>query len=326
MKKLLNFSANYPWPILITIILITALASTTLSSLKIQISAESLIVDDDPAWIAQQQSMELFGDSDVTVVLFKDKDLFTTEKLHHVKKAIDELDELPGVIEVTSLFSVANIKLEDDTISNKAFLEEIPETEEELQSILKDTKINPLVINNLINDDGSAFAVNLTLDNIDKDPDFEQKISRQIEEIITSYHDRFDNVVQVGLPYIRDTITKKVDEDQRTIMPWSIAILAIALAIGMRSFSGAIIPLFTSIVSIILTLAGMIALWFELESVASWSAFANYSLVSAITTLVLMIISGIFIKTRFRGILERFGVTPFMVYYFMLGLMIFITN
>ena len=257
MKKLLNFSANYPWPILITIILITALASTTLSSLKIQISAESLIVDDDPAWIAQQQSMELFGDSDVTVVLFKDKDLFTTEKLHHVKKAIDELDELPGVIEVTSLFSVANIKLEDDTISNKAFLEEIPETEEELQSILKDTKINPLVINNLINDDGSAFAVNLTLDNIDKDPDFEQKISRQIEEIITSYHDRFDNVVQVGLPYIRDTITKKVDEDQRTIMPWSIAILAIALAIGMRSFTGAIIPLFTSIVSIILTLAGM---------------------------------------------------------------------
>ncbi|MEJ2213851.1 MAG: MMPL family transporter [Gammaproteobacteria bacterium] len=257
MEKILNFSAKYPWPILIIILLITALASTTLSSLKIQISAESLVVDDDPAWIAQQQSLKLFGDSDVTVILFKDKDLFTTEKLQQVKKAIDELSGLAGVIEVTSLFSVANVKLIDDTISNKPFLEEIPESPEELESILQDTRINPLVINNLVNEDGSALAVNLTLDNIDKDPDFEQKISRQIEDIIVSYHDRFDKVVQVGLPYIRDTITKKVDEDQRTIMPWSVAILAIALAIGMRSLTGAIIPLFTSLVSIVLTLAGM---------------------------------------------------------------------
>lgn len=257
MKRLLNFSADHPWPILIAIIIITALASTTLSSLKIQISAESLVVDDDPAWIAQQQSLKLFGDSDVTVVLFKDEDLFTTEKLLHVEKAINELSGLSGVTEVTSLFSVPNIKLEDDTISNKPFLDQIPESSEDLQSILKDTQINPLVINNLVNTDGSAFAVNLTLDNIDKDPEFEQKISSEIETLLGSYRDRFDKVIQVGLPYIRDTITKKVDEDQRTIMPWSVVILAIALAIGMRSFTGAIIPLFTSLVSIILTLAGM---------------------------------------------------------------------
>lgn len=76
----------------------------------------------------------------------------------------------------------------------------------------------------------------------------------------------------------------------------------------------------------ILTIGGMVALWFRLESIESWSVFANFSLVSAIVSLVLIVISGIFVKSRFRGLLERFGVTPFQIYYFILGLMVFLTN
>jgi hypothetical protein len=79
-------------------------------------------------------------------------------------------------------------------------------------------------------------------------------------------------------------------------------------------------------ISGILTIGGMVALWFRLESVEGWNLFANYSLISAIFSLVLMVISGIFVKSRFRGLLERFGVTPFEVFYFTLAFMVFITN
>ncbi len=76
----------------------------------------------------------------------------------------------------------------------------------------------------------------------------------------------------------------------------------------------------------ILTIAGMIALWFRLKEVSGWSAFATYSLVSAIVALILMIISSIFIKGNYRGLLERLGVTPFQLFYFILPLMIFLNN
>jgi len=76
----------------------------------------------------------------------------------------------------------------------------------------------------------------------------------------------------------------------------------------------------------ILTIAGMIALWFRLHIVSGWSAFATYSLVSAIVALVLLIISGIFMEGEYRGLLERFGVTPFQLYYFILPLMVFLNN
>ena len=76
----------------------------------------------------------------------------------------------------------------------------------------------------------------------------------------------------------------------------------------------------------LLTIAGMVALWFRLQFVVGWSAFATYSLVSAIVSFILVIISGRFIKSKYRGLLERLGVTPYQLYYFMLSLMVFLNN
>ena len=76
----------------------------------------------------------------------------------------------------------------------------------------------------------------------------------------------------------------------------------------------------------ILTLVGMVALWFRLQLVPGWSAFAIYSLISAIVSLLLMFISGIFATGKYRGLLERIGVSPFQIYYFVLSLMVFLNN
>ncbi|NHJ20925.1 MAG: DUF998 domain-containing protein [Candidatus Lokiarchaeota archaeon] len=76
----------------------------------------------------------------------------------------------------------------------------------------------------------------------------------------------------------------------------------------------------------ILTIIGMVALWLRLQSVTFWNGFAIFSLVSAIVSAILITISGIFARGKYRGILERFGVTPYQVYYFVLGLMVFLAN
>ncbi len=76
----------------------------------------------------------------------------------------------------------------------------------------------------------------------------------------------------------------------------------------------------------ILTIGGMVALWLRLDSVPEWSAFATFSLLSAIVSLILITISGIFASGKYRGLLERIGVTPYMLYYFVLGLMVFLKN
>jgi hypothetical protein len=76
----------------------------------------------------------------------------------------------------------------------------------------------------------------------------------------------------------------------------------------------------------ILTIAGMVLFWLDLQINPFWSGFAIYSLISAILSFILIVISGIFAKGKYRGILERIGVTPYQVYYFVLGLMVFLSN
>ncbi|MBY9018120.1 MAG: DUF998 domain-containing protein [Candidatus Lokiarchaeota archaeon] len=76
----------------------------------------------------------------------------------------------------------------------------------------------------------------------------------------------------------------------------------------------------------LLTIAGMVALWIRLQFVAIWSDFAIFSLISAIISLIGVIISGIFAAGKYRGIIERIMVTPYQLYYFILALMVFLTN
>ena len=76
----------------------------------------------------------------------------------------------------------------------------------------------------------------------------------------------------------------------------------------------------------LLTIAGMVALWSRLQNVSGWSAFASYSLISAIVALILVVISLIFVTGKYRGLLERIMVTPYQLYYFVLPLMVFLNN
>lgn len=76
----------------------------------------------------------------------------------------------------------------------------------------------------------------------------------------------------------------------------------------------------------LLTIAGMVALWFRLALVEAWSTFAIFSLISAIVSFILIVIAAIFIKSKYRGLVERIGVSPFQIYYFVISLMVFLTN
>jgi len=41
---------------------------------------------------------------------------------------------------------------------------------------------------------------------------------------------------------------------------------------------------------------------------------------------VLVVVSLVFIKSKYRGLVERFMVTPYQLYYFVISLMVFLTN
>ncbi len=79
-------------------------------------------------------------------------------------------------------------------------------------------------------------------------------------------------------------------------------------------------------ISGIMATAGMVALWFRLESVSEWSGFATFSLITAIVSLILVIATSAVAKSNYVGLVERFMVSSYQIYYFILALMVFLTN
>lgn len=79
-------------------------------------------------------------------------------------------------------------------------------------------------------------------------------------------------------------------------------------------------------ISGMLATAGMVAMWLRLESVAEWSLFGTFSLITAIVSLILVIISSFTATSSYFGLIERFMVSSYQIYYFVLALMVFLTN
>ena len=75
-----------------------------------------------------------------------------------------------------------------------------------------------------------------------------------------------------------------------------------------------------------LNIAGMVALWFRLILVEAWRNFAMFSLISAIVSFILAVMALIFMKSNYRGLVERLMVSPYQLYYFVISLMVFLTN
>lgn len=79
-------------------------------------------------------------------------------------------------------------------------------------------------------------------------------------------------------------------------------------------------------ISGVLTTAGMVAMWFRLELAAEWSVFATFSLVTAVVSLILVVASALTATKSYFGLVERFMVSTYQIYYFVLALMVFLTN
>lgn len=76
----------------------------------------------------------------------------------------------------------------------------------------------------------------------------------------------------------------------------------------------------------ILTIAGMVAMWFRVNSVEGWATFATFSILSAAVSLVLVVVSMMAIESDYMGLVERFMVSAYQIYYFAIALMVFLTN
>lgn len=259
MRKFMLWSQMHPWLVIIVITIITIFALYSARNIKISASTEGMMIQGDPAQNYYRETLKKFGTDNITVIFINDKNLFTSEKLKQLDDLVFKFEELHGVSKVESLYSVTNFKGVDGALETNPLMDWPPESQEEAERVKADALRNPILLNNLISKDGTATAINLFVKVDSDDPDFNVKFSRQVDEIIKPFQNRFDSIFQIGLSYTRRLISDNIIGDTVKLVPMATFVLLLTLIIFMRSASGAVLPMLTAGTSIIWT-AGFMAL------------------------------------------------------------------
>ncbi|MCF8091603.1 MAG: MMPL family transporter [Desulfotignum sp.] len=253
MKTLMLWSHRHPWLVVCLLLAITAFFAIGIPRVRVDASASGMMIQGDPSIDFYNETLERFGSDNVTVIFIKDVNLFTPEKLALLDELHFQCEELAGVDRVESLFSVTNFKGEAGMISTNPLMDYVPETLEETRQVKQDALRNPLLVNNIISENGEATALNLYVIPDTNDPDFVINFTARVEALISQVSSEFELIFQLGNSYTKKSITSSILKDQSTMVPLSVLVLLVLLMVSMRSKTGAILPMITAGSSVVWT-------------------------------------------------------------------------
>ncbi len=240
-------------PVTIFILLVTLISAIGMKRLQIDTGIDSLIPADDPARQVYQKIMGEFGTDNKTIIYIKDKNLWSPEKLKPLEQLHLAIEKIDGVTRVDSLFSLYTVQGVDGKIVSRPVLRSAPETLDEALSAKESALANPLYLGNFFSDDGDVTAMIVSVaDNGDQNS-FSRVIYQALQKEIDAQKSSFDYITQVGPPRINAELKESLTKDFILLGPLSAIILMASILLFMRNWLSAMVPLVTSLITIIWT-------------------------------------------------------------------------
>lgn len=241
-------------PVMIFIAVMSILALLGVQRLQVDTSLNSLIPSDDPARLVYQRIMSTFGTDNKTIIYVKDVRLWTPEKLAHLEQLHDSLQAIEDVTRVESLFSLHTVQGVDQKIISQPILREAPESQAAADKAKQSALSNPLYQGHFFSADGNVTALIVSVaEDEEGDPQKDLMVNQALETTLASVRPQFDYLTQVGPPRINAELKQSLFEDFALLGPLSALILVVSILLFMRSWLSAVIPITTSLLTIVWT-------------------------------------------------------------------------
>jgi len=246
---------------------VTLVLASQVPRIEVDTSAESFMVEKDPARAFYEDAKRRFGSDNLTVVLVQADDVFTAPALAAVKRLSDALDRLDGVTRVESLTTVNNIRGDAGTLNTDPLVgREIPTERAALERIRADALSNRVFVPHLVASNARATAV---VAYTAGGAHFNRAFTNKVEELIAQARTPGVRLLQMGEPFAKTTYGRYIERDQLTLIPLSIAVLLVVLFLAFRTLEGMLIPLVTGVVSIIWTVGVMVLIGIPLNAMTA---------------------------------------------------------
>jgi len=241
----------------LALLVVTLFAGAGLFRLKVDAGVDSLIPAGDPSRLVYQRIAGQFGTDDKTIIYIRDKDLWTPAKLQALEKLHRDIDSIEYVSHIDSVFNLHTIQGREGNVDAVPILEQAPQTQEDADAAKQRALANPLYVGNFFSGDGSVTAMQVTIKEQQGTEDYDRPFYLALEQVLTEHRGDFEQLFQVGAPRVDAELQSSLYEDLILLGPLSALILVTCIVFFTRSTMAALVPLFTSLITIIWTFGMM---------------------------------------------------------------------
>ncbi|MCP4606397.1 MAG: MMPL family transporter, partial [Proteobacteria bacterium] len=242
-----------PWIYIFIYLGLTALAATQLPSAEIDPDTKSQLPEDLASRVNLQKIEELFGATDMVMLVMSADDVLEVDALSRVKKLSKETEKVAGLDRIISLFTMKTIRVEDDQMVVDPAIRRIPKTAAERAQLRKELEKNELVYGNILSKDCKHTAIIGFLDFDAKDEEVHSKLKSIIDNTPGP-----GEILIGGMPLTRLQLSRDIRGDMRSFLPFGLLLMLVFLFLCFRQLRGVILPFAMTVMAIIFAM-GLLA-------------------------------------------------------------------
>lgn len=254
METASNIIIKFRWLIIIAFIAITVIFAVQIPKAEMDPDLANQLPADMAARINTDSIEELFGGTNMVMILIKTDDVLNAETLKRVKAISKQMKRVTGVDQVLSLFELKHIRGEDGAMIVDPAVKRIPKTEEQKEILRKEIMDNDMVYGSVVSED---FTITSIIAVVAADVS-DEYIVDAIEQLIIENPGK-EETVMGGVPFNRLNITISTKSDLARLLPIGLLIMLVFLFFCFKQLRGVLLPFFVVIMAILLSM-GLIPL------------------------------------------------------------------
>lgn len=246
MSRIAQNIVRFRWLIIVGFVTVALFFGSRIPRAEIESDMKAMLPSDMESRINTDQIDELFGGTDMLMVIIKSEDVLNPDTLIRTKEISKKMKRVKGVDKVLSLFEMKNIKGEEGAMIVEPAVRRIPKTEEQKELLRKEIEENDIVYGSVVSEDFTLTAVIALL----KSDVSDTVIVKEVQDLIAQNPGE-EEVVIGGLPFTRVQVTKSIQDDFRRLLPLGILIMLVFLFFCFKQLRGVVLPFIVVIMSIL---------------------------------------------------------------------------
>ncbi|MBT8342202.1 MAG: MMPL family transporter, partial [Desulfatitalea sp.] len=240
LKNLLTFNISIvcerPWHFLTASVLIAVFFMAFIPGLKLENNVDFFFdIVDDPSRKIYDEIREVFGNDEFFVIAFEKEDIFTKKNLTLIRNITDDLEALEAVRDITSITNVNDTIGEKDYFEVRQFIEDIPESREELEALKRRAVGKPMYAMNIISPDARTAAIVVSTHQRPQDPNYRQNLLAKTKEILSQHNHGETQFYLTGWASINVSFIEFQNRDIKIFVPLTYLLIPLVVFYFFRN-------------------------------------------------------------------------------------------